>query len=135
MVKIDINITPIATQGASSKPKISLTSATILRYLIGNDEKVDNMIILGVAGHDLVTTDKEIYEAIGSIDKFDGFKPTKLSKLFEMVDVYPFRDLAHAQKPVLTFEKMDEIRKQALNLPQKGQSQESPSSKDEKQEQ
>lgn len=114
MVKIDINIGPIAWQGASSKPKIHLSAAAILRYLIGDDERTNDMIMLGVGGKDLMTTDKELYEALGSVAKYDTFKPTKLGKLFEMVDVYPYRDLTHSPKPVLTFEKVEEIRKEAL---------------------
>ena len=74
MVRIDINIGPVASQGASSKPKINLNAVTILRYLIGDDEKISDMIVLGVPGKDLMTTDKEIYEAIACIQKFDGFK-------------------------------------------------------------
>ncbi len=114
MVKIDINISPVAAQGASSKPKIHLSAPLILRYLIGEDEKVNDMVVLGVEGKDLVTTDKEMYEALGSVAKYDVFKPIRLAKLFEMVDVYPYRDLTHKQKPVLTFEKVEEIREAAL---------------------
>ena len=114
MVKIDINIGPIAANGASSKPKIHLNSATILRYLIADDEKVNDMIVLGVEGKDFMTTDKEIYEAIGSLANYDQFKPIKLAKLFEMVDVYPYRDLTHQGKPVLTHEKVETIRNEAL---------------------
>ena len=114
MVKIDINIGPIASGGASSKPKIHLSSVNILRYLIADDEKMNDMIVLGQEGKDMMTTDKEVYEALGSVAKYDSFKPTKLAKLFEMVDVYPYRDLTHQQKPVLTYEKMEAIRKEAL---------------------
>ena len=120
MVKIDINIGSVASQGISSKPKIHLNAATILRYLIGDDEKVNDLIVLGAGGKDLMTTDKEMHEALGSITKYDAFKPTKLAKLFEMADIYPYRDLTHQPKPVLTFEKMEEIRKEALKQEQKG---------------
>jgi len=119
MVKININIGPIAANGASSKPKIHLNSATILRYLIADDEKVNDMIVLGVEGKDFMTTDKEIYEAIGSLANYDQFKPIKLAKLFEMVDVYPYRDLTHQRKPVLTHEKVEAIRLEALKKTQK----------------
>ncbi len=128
MVRIDINVTPqginisgdgIPQGNPSSNPsqgqpmqKIYLNAPTILRYLVGEDAQLSDLIILG--NKPMMTTDKELYEAIGCIAKYDDFKPTKLSKLFEVVDVYPHRDLTRSPKPLLTFEKVEIIRKEAL---------------------
>ena len=128
MVRIDINVTPqginISGDGVpqgnpnSNVPqglpvqKIFLNAPTILRYLIGDDQTLNDLIILGTKP--LMTTDKELYEAMGSLTKQDNFTPTKLSKLFEVVDVYPHKDLTRTQKPLLTFEKVEMIRKEAL---------------------
>ncbi len=123
MVKIDISIgpAPIPPQGSAPKAKIHLNAPTILRFLIGDDELVNDLIILGIKEKDLMTTDKDLYEALGSITKYDSFRPTKLAKFFEMVDVYPFRDMARQQKPVLTFEKVEGIRKEALRKNEEAQ--------------
>ncbi len=120
MVRIDINVSPQGGQGAvgnSGQPtqKIFLNAPTILRFLIGEDAQLSDLIILGKKP--MMTTDKELYEAVGSLAKYDSFAPTKLSKLFEVVDVYPHRDLARTEKPLLTFEKVEAIRKEALKLP------------------
>jgi hypothetical protein len=121
MVRIDINVTPVGGQGMSQgqpQQKIYLNAPTILKFLIGNDAQLNDLIIL--SKKPMMTTDKELYEAIGSLAKYDSFAPTKLSKLFEVVDVYPHRDLTRTEKPLLTFEKVEVIRKEALrqSLPQ-----------------
>jgi len=92
--------------------KIFLNAPLIVRYLIGNDPKLDDFIILGQKA--MMTTDKELYEALGSLTKYDNFKITKLAKLMEVADVYPHRELTKTNKDVLTFEKMELIRKEAL---------------------
>ncbi len=139
MVRIDINVTPqginisgdgVPKGNSGENPngnpnrnpanssqgipmqKIFLNAPTILRYLVGEDAQLNDLIILGTKP--MMTTDKELYEAIGSLAKYDAFAPTKLSKLFEVVDVYPHRDLTRSQKPLLTFEKVEAIRKEAL---------------------
>lgn len=116
MVRIDINVTPVGGQGiagqAQPMQKIYLNAPTILKFLIGEDQQLNDLIILNK--QPMMTTDRELYEAVGSLAKYDAFVPTKLSKLFEVVDVYPHRDLTHSEKPLLTFEKVEAIRKEAL---------------------
>jgi hypothetical protein len=112
----DPNRNPANNPHGQPIQKIFLNAPTILRYLIGSDQTLSDLIILG--SKPMMTTDKELYEALGSIAKYDDLKPTKLSKLFEVVDVYPHRDLTRTKKPLLTFEKVEAIRKEALkNLP------------------
>jgi hypothetical protein len=123
MVRIDINVTPQGGQGQPMQ-KIFLNAQTILRFLIGEDQQLNDMIILNK--QPLMTTDKELYEALGSITKYDALKPTKLSKLFEVVDVYPHRDLTHTEKPLLTFERVEAIRKGALKQQTQGKQKDNP---------
>ena len=44
----------------------------------------------------------------------DGFKINRLTKFFENVDVKSFREITGSEKPVLTFEKAEDLRKSAL---------------------
>ncbi|MBW2971967.1 hypothetical protein KY359_02925 [Candidatus Woesearchaeota archaeon] len=81
----------------------------ILRYLIGSDEKLETLIICNPYRQRFVTTDQELYHAIGSIKSYDEFKLNKLSKFFEMVSIRTV-----AKKQVLTDDTVDRLRAEAL---------------------
>ena len=100
--------------GDSGRKKYFLSSGIILRYLIGNDDKIETMIICKDSDTDLITTNLALHEAFGSINQNDELKPGKTAKLFENVDVLSYRQMKGQNKPVLTHERMDELRELAL---------------------
>lgn len=100
------------------KNSVRLNAEIILKYLIGNDEKIETMIMCKNPNVDLATTDKEVYDALGSLRPYDSFKINRLTKFFENVDVHSFRQNTGSEKQVLTFQRADELRKSALNKKQ-----------------
>lgn len=107
MARVNINIRP-------NQNREFLKAAQILRYLISDDEDMSTKILCNLEQKNFVTTDKELYEALGSIKDYDDFKRAKLTKFFEVVDVYPFKMAAKRVKPILTFKKVEQLRKEAL---------------------
>ena len=94
----------------TGKGKIILLSAgDILKYLLGTDDKIDTLIKCR-ADEIIITTDKEIYEALGSVKSYDDFSLPKLVKFFEAVIIKPDN-----RKNILTHEKVEELRKSALS--------------------
>ena len=90
--------------------EMKLNSELILKYLIGNDDKSDTLIMCKSSEISLVTTDQALYEALGSIKQYDDFKLNKLVKLLEVVKVQSI-----GGKSILKEEKVEELRKKALN--------------------
>jgi len=86
-----------------------LLPSAILRYLIGKDDEIETLILCKSSEVKLVTSDKAIYEALGSIKKYDDFKLPKLVKLFEVTKVQTAKE-----KPILTDKRVEEIRIAAL---------------------
>ncbi len=84
-------------------------ASAILRYLIGNDDRLDTLIICNPDRQKFVTTDQELYHAIGSIKEYDDFNLKKLSKLFETVAVRTV-----AKKAILTEDIVEKLRSEAL---------------------
>ena len=109
MVEIRINTNP-PPQG----PRQLLTAEAILRYLITDDEKMDTCIMCKPVNLQLITTDHNLYEALGSIKEYDTFKLNKLTKLLEVADVVPYKQTNRMAKPILKDERVEEIRKRAL---------------------
>jgi len=109
MVEIRINVGP--QQGG---PRQMLSAEAILRYLITEDEKMDTTIMCKPANLQLITTDHNLYQALGSIKEYDEFKLNKLTKLLEVTDVIPYKQANRKEKPVLKDQRVEEIRKVAL---------------------
>ena len=93
-----------------NKQKVRINPETILKYLIGNDDDVDTLIMCRSSEIELTATDKDLYEALGSIKQYDHIKLNKLVKLLEVVDIVS----VGGEKPVLKDERVDELRKRAL---------------------
>ena len=81
----------------------------VLRYLIGDDEKLDTLIICNPHKQRFVTTDQELYHALGSIKEYDDFRLNKLVKFIEMVFVRTV-----AKKQILTEKIVEQLREDAL---------------------
>ena len=103
----------IKNNEAKQKQRIELDSATILRYLIGNDEEIDTLIMCKSSEIELVTTDFNVYEALASIKQYDEFKLNKLAKFFEAVEIKSYKELK-GEKPILKDERVEELRRNAL---------------------
>ena len=103
----------IKNNEAKQKQRIELDSATILRYLIGNDEEIDTLIMCKGSEFELVTNDFNVYEALASIKQYDGFKLNKLAKFFEAVEIKSYKELK-GEKPILKDERVEELRRNAL---------------------
>ena len=86
-----------------------IDAGKILRYLIGSDDKLDTVIICNPNKQRFVTTDQELYHAIGSIKEYDSFKLNKLAKFFENVAVRTV-----AKKQLLTENIVENLRQEAL---------------------
>lgn len=99
---------------AESRQQINLDSEAILRYLIGDDEKLETAIICKEPTAEFATTDKEVYDALASLKPYDQFKINKLTKLFENVHIKSFKDMTGNEKPVLTFEEAEALRHSTL---------------------
>lgn len=81
----------------------------VLRYLIGADEKLDTLIICNPNRQRFVTTDQELYHALGSVKDYDDFKLNKLVKFMETVFVRTV-----AKKQILTDTVVEKLREEAL---------------------
>jgi hypothetical protein len=86
-----------------------LKAEDILKYFLGTDDNIDTLIKCKIPEEGIVTTDRELYEALGSLQEQDKFKLPVLVKFFESVQVNP------AQKNILTHEKVEGLRKLALS--------------------
>ena len=119
MVRIDINIGPdgnINEQPSNTKTKLFLTADMILKYIATTDEAIDTLITCKNTDYDFVTTDLEVYNALGSIQSYDQVNINRLKKLFEVTTVDSFEKNSGRPKPILTQEKVGEIRKLALKV-------------------
>ena len=94
--------------------QVFLDAEKILRYMVGDNE-ISTIIDCKSQETQLLTNDFEIYCALGSLMPNDNVDIRRLAKLFEVSDVIPFRQ-SGSQKPVLTFERVDELRKKALKI-------------------
>jgi hypothetical protein len=99
---------------SKTKRQYFLTAETILKYLLEANERISTMILCKEPDTDLVTTDYELYQAFGSIKKYDGLAHAMLVKLFENVDIISHRKENNEEKKILTHERVEELRKIAL---------------------
>lgn len=92
----------------TQQQKRHISSTEVLRYLITEDEHLENLIIFRSTEIPLTTTDQEVYEALCSIKPYDQFKINKLVKLLETTEIQP------VAKHILKDEHVEELRKLAL---------------------
>jgi len=121
MVRIDINMgnmpgmQPQAGSGTQqTKQVIALTSEMILQYLLGTDEKVETLILCKPENTELMTTDHNVYEALGSTTQQDNIQLNKMTKLFETVHIVSFKERNRKEKPILKEDRVEELRKSAI---------------------
>lgn len=97
------------TETTSTGKLTFLEAADILKYFLEKDDAIDTLIKCRKAGERITTTDRELYEALGSLKSYDEFSLPKLVKFFETV-VIDHDD----HKIILTHQKVEELRKLAL---------------------
>ncbi|MBD3164305.1 hypothetical protein GF323_03830 [Candidatus Woesearchaeota archaeon] len=101
------------TNGNKQKQRMFLNSETILKYMIKDDEKLDTLIMCHSSEVELITTDFNLHEAIGSVRNGDNFRLNKLAKFFETVKVVSYENVKQKPKPVLKEERAEELRRKA----------------------
>ena len=96
-----------------------LNADVILKFLIEEDDKLDTLLIYN-PNKQLVTSDYAVYEALASSKPYDNMNINKLKKFFEVVDVISYRTANNKDKPQLTEERVEQIRKAALTKKNEG---------------
>jgi hypothetical protein len=87
-----------------------LTSETLLKYFLTEEEDINTMIMCKDPNTELITTDHALYEALGSV-KDDEFNFHKLVKLLEVVEVVSLKKTLRKEKTILTEQRVDTLRK------------------------
>ncbi|MBS3119598.1 hypothetical protein J4475_02135 [Candidatus Woesearchaeota archaeon] len=93
---------------------VHLSADSILKYLLGTDEAIATMIKCKSPDMQIVTTDLELYQAAGSLQKYDDVPVSRFAKLLEVVDITSHRQITGNEKPVLTHQHVDVLRTKAL---------------------
>ena len=88
--------------------------SVFLRHLLGLLRPDSGHIIFKPHHIELITDDLSLYEALGSLQEYDNFPRNKLTKLLEVVHVSSFRERTKKEKPILTEERVEVLRKIAL---------------------
>ena len=112
-MRIEVRASPL--QQTQRKTQRFLTAEMILRYLIGSDDQMDTLIMCTPNETELVTTDQQLYEAIGSTKQEDNIKLNKLTKLLEGVQIFPQKQAQNRERSILKEERVEEVRKAALS--------------------
>ena len=90
------------------RKRVYIAPEVVLQYLITDTEALDTLIMCTSAEIVLYATDRDVYEALGSVKPYDQFKLNKLTKFFEVVEIL------RAHKDILTEKRVEELRKLAL---------------------
>ena len=96
------------------KQKLYLKAGAILKYFLGTSNKIENLILCRNNEIDLVTTDQDLYEALGSIKDYDNFNQRKLVKFLEVVEIGSLKRVKGKERTILSHERVEELRKIAL---------------------
>jgi hypothetical protein len=107
----DIKIGPNIVQQRTAR---MLKAEDILAYLLDTDDALDTLIKCKPSDVDLISYDQSLYEALGSFKDYDEFNFRKLVKLIESADIVSFKGSLHQPRPVLTEERVEELRQKAL---------------------
>ncbi len=114
-IEIRPNINSNTPQQGVTRQQHFLKAEGILSYLKGNNEKIETLIICKPEDIDIITTDYELYQALGSTKPDDNIKLNRLTKLVEVVTIFPYKELNKREKPILKEERVEELRRQVLS--------------------
>jgi len=96
------------------KQKLYLKAGAILKYFLGTSDRIDTLIMCRSNEIDLVTTDQDLYEALGSLKEYDNFNQRKLVKFLEVVEIGSLKRVKGIERSILTHERVGELRNIAL---------------------
>ncbi|MBA3064409.1 hypothetical protein FP803_03140 [Candidatus Woesearchaeota archaeon] len=96
------------------KQKLYLKAGAILKYFLGTSNKIETIILCRNNEIDLVTTDQDLYEALGSLKDYDNFNQRKLVKFLEVVEIGSLKRVKGEERTILSHERVEELRKIAL---------------------
>lgn len=91
------------------KQKMYIKPEAILNYLKG-EEKLKTLITAQSSKVDLMTTDQNLYEALGSVEDRSQIDINLLVKLLEVTKIMPHRDYEKEERKILTPQRVQEIR-------------------------
>ena len=104
----------IDSNNEMQKQKLYLKAGAILKYFLGTSDKIENLILCRNNEIDLVTTDQDLYEALGSIKNYDKFNQRKLVKFLEVVEIGSLKRVKGKERTILSHERVEELRKIAF---------------------
>lgn len=96
------------------KQKLYLKAGAILKYFLGTSNRIETIILCRNNEIDLVTTDQDLYEALGSLKDYDNFNQRKLVKFLEVVEIGSLKRVKGNERTILTHERVEELRNLAL---------------------
>lgn len=95
-----------------NKQKMYLKPEAILMYLMG-EESLHTLIVTKNTEFELVTTDQNLYEALGAVEDRNKINLNLLVKLLEVTNVMTHSEMMKQERKILTPERVDELRKMA----------------------
>jgi len=104
----------IDNENKIEKQKLYLKAGAILKYFLETSDKIDTLVMCKNNEINLVTTDQDLYEALGSIKDYDNFNQRKLVKFLEVVEIGSLKRIKGKERTILSHKKVDELRKIAL---------------------
>ncbi|MGM5488746.1 MAG: hypothetical protein ACQESG_07385 [Nanobdellota archaeon] len=93
------------------KQSMYLTAEAIYKYLMSLDESIETLIMCKSGTIKLLTTDQSLYEAMGAIEDRQAIDYNKVVKLLEVTEIRPFRVAMKKERPILTEDRVNEIKK------------------------
>jgi DNA polymerase III sliding clamp (beta) subunit (PCNA family) len=93
-----------------NKQKMFLRPEAILKYLKG-DDKLHTLVTAQSSEVDLITTDQNLYEALGSVENRNEINLNLLVKLLEVTQIVHHKDMLKEDRKILTPDRVEEIRK------------------------
>lgn len=92
-----------------NKQRMYVKPEAILNYLKGEDN-LHTLITAQSSQVDLVTTDQNLYEALGSVEDRKEIDINLLVKFLEVVRIKPHEELMNTERKILTDNRVKEIR-------------------------
>jgi hypothetical protein len=86
-----------------------LSTSAMCKFLLETSEEIENLVLCKPNTIDLVTSDQELYEALGYANQEGKLHPARLVKLIESVSIQP------VQRIILTDEKLTQIKTELNN--------------------
>jgi hypothetical protein len=91
--------------------ELFLTAEMIYEYLYSKDSELEDIVFNIQPGGSLklLTTDQNLYEALGSFQDRSDININKLIKLLELINIYPYIEATKKPRQPLTFERVNQI--------------------------